>query len=145
MNPPRRLKILRKEDRGNMAVEFALLSPIFLILLAAVADYGIAALELSELRAAARAGVQAVLNDRNDLDGALAAVEAVAPDADIEVEKVCECSDGSEVACAGEICPSGGVRQIVTVTASRDLVLMVPWPGFQDPLPLEGLARVRVR
>lgn len=140
-----RRKGLRKDDRGNMAVEFALLSPVFLILLAAVADYGIASLELSELRAAARAGVQAVLNDRDDLDGALAAVAAVAPEADIVVEKVCQCSDGSEVACTGGVCASGGVRQIVTVTASRDLVLMIPWPGFEDPMPLEGLARVRVR
>lgn len=140
-----RRKGLRKDDRGNMAVEFALLSPIFLLLLAAVADYGIAALELSELRAAARAGVQAALNDRDDLDGTLAAAEAVAPDADIEAVKVCGCSDGTEVDCSTGVCPTGGVRQIVTVTASRDLVLMIPWPGFEDPMPLEGLARVRVR
>lgn len=142
---PKRRRTLRNDDNGNMAVEFALVSPLFMILLAAVADYGIAALELSELRAAARAGVQAVLNDRTDLAGAADAAVTISPQADVEVERTCQCSDRTEVACSGVTCPTGGVHHIVTVTASRDVVLLIPWPGFEDPLPLTGMARVRVR
>lgn len=134
-----------RDERGNLAVEFALLSPIFLILLVAVADLGIASLELSDLRASARAGLQAVINDRDDLAGAESAAQFVAPQAAIVVEKVCACADGSEVLCTGVLCPTGGVQQIVTVTASRDLTLLVPWPGFQDPMPLSGIASARVR
>lgn len=140
---PRRRLPFRADDRGNMAVEFALVAPIMMTLIIGVADFGIAAREKATLQAAARAGLQAVLVDADDTDGAEAIAETMAPAATVAVDEDCACSDGSAVACDGT-CAVGSVRRWVTVTASRDLTLLFPWPGVDDPLPIEGVAMARV-
>lgn len=133
-----------RDDRGTLAVEFGLLAPVFLILIMAVADFGVAALELSNIRGAARAGLQAVLADAGDTDNAAFIAETAAPLADVTVAAVCFCPDGNEIVC-GETCGDGAARRFVTVTVSRDLPLLVPWPGMPDPYPLTGLAQARVQ
>lgn len=133
----------RMGDAGNMAVEFAMVAPVMITLLMGAVDFGIAALELSSLRAAARAGLQAVLLDADDTAGAETLAEEMAPDATVVVSESCECSDGASVACDGT-CAVGAARRWVTVTASRNLTFLFPWPGLDDPFPLEGLARGRV-
>lgn len=133
-----------RDERGNVAVEFALVLPFFLLLLMGLVDYGLAAREKSRLESAARAGLQAVLTAPEDTSGALAAAEAVAGDAEIDVATACLCADGTEVACS-DTCTVGNRRQVVTVSVSTDHSLLVPWPGLDDPLPLSATARVRVR
>lgn len=133
-----------RDDRGGLAVECGLTAPFFLLLILAMADLGTAALELSNVRSAARAGLQAVLSDAADTAGASSVAETAAPAADVSVTTVCVCPDGAEIEC-GETCAVGAVRRIVTVAVTRDLPLLVPWPGMPDPLPLTGLARARVR
>jgi Flp pilus assembly protein TadG len=133
------------DDRGNMAVEFALVAPIFLFLLLGLADYGIAAREASNLKAAARAGLQAILIDDEDTAGAEAAAEAVAPGAAVTVTAQCWCSDDTMVACSGEVCSAGAVRKAIEIEVSSDFDLIVPWPGMTDPLPLSGRAKARVQ
>lgn len=132
------------DDRGNMAVEFALVAPIMMALIIGVADFGIAAREKATLQAAARAGLQAVLVDADDTDGAEAIAETMAPQATVAVSESCKCADGTTVACDGT-CAVGSVRRWVSVTASRDLTLLFPWPGIDDPLPVEGVAMARVQ
>jgi Flp pilus assembly protein TadG len=133
-----------RDDRGSLAVEFGLTAPLFLLLILALADFGTAALELSTMRSAARAGLQAVLSNADDTAGASFLAETAAPSADVAVTTVCVCPDGTEIEC-GDTCAVGAVRRVVTVAVTRDLPLLVPWPGMPDPLPLAGLARARVR
>lgn len=141
-----RRRLSLADDAGNMAVEFALVLPIFLTLFMGMVDYGSAALAKSRMEAAARAGMQAVLKDKEDLEGALAAATVVANDEDMDIDVVsaCRCSDGGEVECT-DTCPVGDPREEVTITVSRDYTLLVPWPGFDDPLALSATARVRVQ
>lgn len=140
----RRLKWRIRDDRGTLAVEFGLMAPLFLILIMAVADFGIGALELSNIRGAARAGLQAVLSDPGDTNTAASVAETAAPLAEVSVAAVCVCPGGTEIAC-GETCAAGAPRRFVTVTVTRDLPLLVPWPGVEDPFPLSGTARARVQ
>lgn len=140
----RRLIALLKDQFGNVAVEFGLVAPVFIALVVGVADYGMVARDRSLLEAAARAGVQAVINDADDIDGATTAAEAVDPGADIDVDESCTCrSDGSAVACDGS-CASGGMTRTVTVTATKPHSLLAPWPGFDDPFEISAVARARV-
>lgn len=134
-----------RDDRGNMAVEFALVAPIFMFLLLGVADYGIAAREAATLKAAARAGLQAVLNDNEDTAGAEAVAEAMAPDAVVTVTPECWCSDGTVVDCDDGVCTVGAVRKAIEVEVTMSLDLIIPWPGMTDPLPLSGRAKARVQ
>ena len=138
------LRRFGRDARANAAVEFALIAPVFVMTLIGMVDYGQAARQKSQLEAAARAGLQAVLEDDTDTIGARDAAQAVAPDASVAVATECECNTGSSVACNGT-CTTGAVRKWVTVTASDSFQLLVPWPGFEDPLPLEGVARARVQ
>lgn len=133
-----------RDDRGNLAVEFALVAPILVLLILAIADLGLATLELSNIRAAARAGLQAVLSDANATDRASTIAAMAAPSADVAVTTSCGCADGTAIVC-GDTCAAGAVRRTVTVTVTRDLPLLVPWPGMPDPLPLTGQAEARVR
>lgn len=132
-----------RDVSANMAVEFALVAPIMVTLIMAVADFGIIARDKAELQAAARAGLQAILLDSDDLAGAESAAETVAPEATVVATQSCYCADGATVAC-GDSCASGPVRRRVRVTASRDLTLLFPWPGLDDPFPAEGVAEARV-
>lgn len=142
---PERFRRLVCARGGNAAVEFALIAPLFLTMLLGMVDYGVAAFEKSQLEAAARAALQAVLEDSDaDADDVESAAKKVAPGADVEVDEECECSDGTSIACNGT-CTTGGVREWVTVTVADSIQLLVPWPGWDDPLPLEGKARARVR
>lgn len=139
----RRLRSFLCDISANMAIEFALVAPIMMTLIIGIADFGIAAREKAELQAAARAGLQAVLVDPDDLEGAEAAAEAVAPEATVAAVSSCRCADGTAVACDGA-CAAGAVRRRVSVTAGRDLTLLFPWPGVEDPFPVRGVAEARV-
>lgn len=133
-----------KDQRGNIAVEFGLLAPVFALLLVGIVDYGLAAREKALMQSAARAGLQAVLTSSSATAAAETAAQAVAPDADIEVETECVCPDGTSVVCTN-YCAVGNRRKMVTVTASTTYPLVFGhWPGFGSTLALSASARARV-
>ena len=136
---------LARGCQGNVAVEFALVSPVFITLLVGLADYGLAARERSTMDAAVRSGLAVLLSDPSDTAGAITTAEAIAPDAAIDATVECVCTDGMVIDCESGTCSSGSPRRFVTVTASQNLTLMFPWPGFTDPLPLNSLATARAR
>ncbi len=137
----------RMGDRGNVAVEFAMVAPLLVTLLLGMADFGIAAHEKSRLAVAARAGLQAVLTAADDTAGAQLAATRALGGAEAEVEVVTECvyPGGVGVACT-EYCSMGYRRQVVTVTVSRTHTLLVPWPGFgEGEMDLAASAYARVK
>ena len=106
-----------RDDRGTLAVEFGLMAPLFLILIMAVADFGIGALELSNVRGAARAGLQAVLSDPGDTGTAASVAETAAPLADVSVAAVCVYPNLVGVA-SPRAAPTGGVH-VVSIGFNR--------------------------
>lgn len=130
---------------GNVAVEFALVAPVFILLIVGLLDYGIAARERSALDAATRAGLQVLLADSDETAAAEATAALIAPDAEVSADVACICVDGAVVDCASGTCAAGAPRRFVTVTATLSHTLMFPWPGTADPMSLESTATARAR
>ena len=100
---------LARDNRGNAAVEFALLMPILLLLLSGLIDFGRAFFTSMELENAARAGAQyGFINGADDLSQIEATVRGASSvdDADLSVATTsfCGCPDGTVQPCAGGDC-----------------------------------------
>ena len=111
---------LVSDKRGAAVVEFAMLAPFLLLLLAGVTDYGRYLLQSMQMAGALRAAVQAGI-DSDQLD--LAAVKAVAADqlalsdltVDASTEETCpEDSSLNQGNCSGY----GKAQLFLTVTAN---------------------------
>lgn len=159
MTPMQRLPILRRFDsallrlvrcsRGASALELALLSPVLLLLLVGVFDFGSAIRGKMQLNNAATAGAQfAVLDDR-DANGLRTAVSSATPlggDFTVTTARVCECLDGRVVSCSSpDSCGTGTRRrQFIEVAVSRPFPLLLDYPGVANPLSLTGRSRIQV-
>lgn len=133
---------------GSIAVETAVLTPMILLLLAGVVDYGLAVRDEMALAGAVRAGIQYALRDSTDVGGIEAAVrDALAGegvDITVQVAEVCGCPDGSAIACS-DACASGARRVFLRITASRPYATLVSWPGIASPTTLMSEAQVRIQ
>lgn len=136
---------LWRATAANVAVEFALVAPIFVLLIVGIVDYGVAARDRSALDAAARTGLQVLLADSENVVGAEDAAAAVAPDASVDAQVSCVCVDGAIVDCDAGTCASGAPKRFITVTVTQDHPLMFPWPGFDDPMELSAVATARAK
>ena len=109
--------------RGTALVEFAVMLPLILLLLAGVLDYTLVMRTAISVADAARAGAQyGSLSAANAADtaGMQSAALHAAPDVHgltATAVKACKCSDGATVSCGGS-CASGPVRVYAQVTAS---------------------------
>jgi hypothetical protein len=132
------------DTSGNMAIEFALVLPIFVLMVMGVAEVGFMMRERSTLDAAARAGLQVILLDPTDIDQAETMAQQIAPDAVVEAEVVCECPDGTPSAC-NTTCGGQLPLRFVSLTAITEWPLVFPWPGVPDPTILESFAEGRTQ
>lgn len=147
-NRSRRCAIWRVDRAGNVAVEFALVCPVVLMLLAGIVDYGLAINSKMNLSSAVRAGLQHAMQDGVGLvqveQSVLSALNGNTEDAAVTTTQICECPDGSAVDCF-DTCPSGRRRTFIRIEASRPHATLMSWPGIESPTQLEVTARVRVR
>lgn len=124
--------------RGFATIEFALITPLLLLLVAAVLDYTLLMRSAIAAGDASRAGAQfGSLNIVNagNLAGMQSAALAAAPDIKgltATAAKVCQCSNGNTVNCSGGTCPSGPVRTYVQVTVQTTVSPLFSYPqlGF---------------
>lgn len=130
---------LAAADNGAAAVEFAILAPVLLALLAGLADYGLAMFDKMELTSAARAGAHYSLIDDPDTAAiATAVVNSTNLDiesGDVTTTQFCEDSDGATATCGD----ADATRTFITVSVSKDFTLMV----LGTTLTLTGSATVR--
>lgn len=130
------MKVARQ--RGIASIEFALIVPLLLLLIAAVVDYSLLMRAAIAVGDAARAGAQyGSINTSNasNTSGMQAAALNAAPDIPgltASAAKVCSCSNGSTVNCSGGTCPSGPVRTYVQVTVRTTMspLFSYPWLGY---------------
>jgi Flp pilus assembly protein TadG len=139
------LNRLLRDARGAIAVEFALTAPVFILMLIGLADYGLAARQRSTLDAAARSGLQALLNNPGNMVQAKTVAETIAADATVDAGMACSCIDGSTVDCTAGTCANGAPRRVVIVSATESHALLFPWPGFENPMSLSAVAQGRIR
>ena len=141
--------IFARDRRGAVAVEFALITPVLLIALIALADFGLMVYQNTQLSEAASAGVRFALQSGNEDDdaGIEAATLASLPDnlgASVAVTRECRCPTGGAVACdsecSGEIVPGRYVE--VVVTCPYSMIFDYPHIGDVDSLRSHAVMRI---
>lgn len=144
-----RLGIFSRDRRGAVAVEFALITPVLLIALIALADFGLMVYQNTQLSEAASAGVRFALQSGNEDDdvGIETAVLATLPDdldASVVVTRECRCPTGGAVdcnsECSGEIAPGRYVS--VVVTCPYSMIFDYPHIGDVDSLRSHAVMRI---
>lgn len=87
---------LIRANQGNVAVEFALIAPVFVIMILGLADFGKLALERSDMLAAARSGGQYFMTGGTDTARAETIINASwtgkPENGTVSVTRVCTCS-----------------------------------------------------
>ena len=124
--------------RGSALVELALISPLLLVLLAGVLNYGFALRTAAAVTTAAHAGAQygsmSTANANNSAGIRAAALNAEPNVSGMTVSSAvsCECPGGTAVNCSGSC--TGNMLMYVQVTASATAATFFSYSG----LPFTG-------
>jgi Flp pilus assembly protein TadG len=132
-NPARGIARLVRSTAGNAAVEFGVVAPILLTLIAGVADLGLMSNRKVTLDAAVRAGGAYARYDPTDVTTITAAVNSYATfspaiSSVVVTGPFCECDGGggtSDGTCDGT-CATGPVHTYVTVAATQPYSAILP-------------------
>jgi Flp pilus assembly protein TadG len=131
-------------------IEFALTAPVLLLLTAGVLNYGLALRAAIAASDAARAGAHfGSLSTANaaNIEGMRAAAANAAPSLTgmvVTPVRVCRCSNGSVVSCAGS-CASGAVAMYVEVTAHATAPNAFGYPALPYSGAVSAKAVMRAR
>ena len=132
---------------GNIAVEFALVVPILMILALGTFDGARIFLAQLHLINAAQAGAQYGMRDMltaSDSEGMVRTALADAADMPIEVRARQFCACAIEVACGSYCTPDQVAPYYVEVSTIADVRLLFGFPGLENPVRLAGSRVVRV-
>ena len=139
----RRRERIANRRSGAAAIEFALLTPVVLLLILAGIDFGSVLYEKMRLGSAARAGVQYALQSNfswQDLDGVRQSVrDATGLDpgsVTINTTQFCECGDGTAIECTNICVGDGQPRRYVNVTVDEEFPILFSYPGIDNPVSL---------
>ncbi len=120
--------VFASDRRAASVLEFALVTPVLVVLGLGLADFGNAIQQQVWLEQATRAGGMAALSDPQDQGAIEAAVTAASwSTVSIAVASSAECSSGAALAADGT-CPSGALYLYDTITAT------VPFQAFILPI-----------
>lgn len=138
----RHIKRALRDRRGSAAVEMALLAPVLIAALLAMADLGMLIYERVDMQTAIRAGIQYVMNGGHDPNTAEQVVLQSWPnrpgDAVVEATRFCLC--GETVSACDAQCSDQSVPRVFTrITASGTLGMFL----FSEPVVSDEVARVR--
>lgn len=140
---------LLRSTRGAVAVEFALIAPVLMLIILHLLDLGLAFNERMQVESAARAGIQYALHNRSDLNAisttARNATRLDPNDLTVSVVEFCECPGGAAQVC-GMSCAGGAVAaRYMTVTVEKDFITLFSIGGFMNSVTLQGQATSRVQ
>jgi hypothetical protein len=138
----------RRYSRGQSFVEFAVLAPVLLLFLLAIADFGRVFFVAIALNNAARAGTQYGIQSPANAADFSGMAQAAQNDASgiggvtATASEYCECPDGSSQAC--DQSPScGDMRVYVEVDTSGSFQTLLNYPGIPSSITLNGKSIVR--
>lgn len=117
----RRLKVLQGCNRGVSAVEFALITPVILMAMLGLFDYGMAMYNKIELTSAVRSGAQFAMLDASDI-ATIQSVVSLATNLDpttitVTPTPFCECANGTTITCGNACADGSSNRYFLTVSA----------------------------
>lgn len=139
-----------QEESASALIEFALIVPVFIVLLTGAMNYGIALQKSSIAADSARAGAQAALvkgyytnTTQMQTVATTSAASASIPDYQAVATNFCTCSPGSGTTTAcNSLCPNYGQAAMyaqVTVTGTVPLLF-----GKVAGISIRSVARVRI-
>lgn len=132
---------LRRGQRGQSLVEFALILPVFILLLAGMIDFGMGLYSYMTIQNAAREGARLGVTDCTATDCASAVTskaQAGAPGLAITVSVTCAKADGT-----AEACSSSTSGDSVTVGVSYNYAMI--WPlTFGANIPMGTSVKMRL-
>ena len=142
-----------RSRRGGALVELAVAIPLLVFICIGVMDYGRVYFTSVAVTNAARAGAEwgstpiagyAFLTSKQESFAQLDGQEVGA--ITVTASTVCRCGT-STVACgAGTICGGYGEPMVfVSVTASKTVALLLPYPGLQSPVTISRTATFRAQ
>lgn len=139
-----------KREHGGALVETALTMPIFLVLLAGAAEFGMASYASVEVENAALAGAQYGVQSAStsgDTTGIQTAATNDAPNIVLGATTVshsCICSDGSASTCLSTDCSSSHIETILSVQTQTSFNPGIRVPGLPASFTMYGHAIQKV-
>jgi Flp pilus assembly protein TadG len=138
----------RQAASGQSLVEFAMLAPVVILLLLAVADFGRVFYFAIDLNNAARAGTQYGIQSPANAADVTGMIQAAQNDASnlsgitATASEYCQCPDGTTQACnSAPTC--GDLRVYVEVDTSGEFQTLLEYPGVPSSISLSGKSVVR--
>jgi len=134
----------RRLQRGNAMVELGLATPMMILMLSGVIDFGRAFYFTDAAASAARAGAQYGIESPSNFNNYTLMQQAAQNDAQgipnftATADSYCQDSSG-----AAALCTAAGARGYVRVKTAITYNLMIPWPGLPNPLNIGGIAVMR--
>jgi hypothetical protein len=140
---------LRKQN-GTAAIEFGIIAPVALMMIAGLIEYGILTYDRTSLENAARAGAHyAFAIEYNEDKVAETAINAstltFGPDDTVSLGLYCECSDGSEITCGEPCADAGPNRRMIRVEIVKSYQPFMPLMDYLVPDQLRGIAMLRIQ
>ena len=138
----------QRVSRGQSFVEFALLAPVLILFLLAVADFGRVFFVSIALNNAARAGTQYGIQSPANAADFAGMQQAAQTDASnisgvgATASEYCECPDGSTQACNSSPACSD-MRVYVEVDTTGSFQTLLTYPGIPSSFSLTGKSVMR--
>lgn len=144
------LRNFARKDDGNVAVEFAFVAPLLILVIIGIVDFGMYINQKMQLENMARSAAEYVVKggDENAIQVEVLASGMAAEDieeVDAQAENTCECSDGEEISCSATCSDGGYKRQFFTYSLTRTFTPAFPYPGIPDQITMTGNARMQVQ
>lgn len=143
---------LVRTNNGAIAVEFAAILPVLVLLGLGIFELSTIALEQNTIESAAKAGVQYGTQDfstANDPDGmvqaALNDIGTTSEPVNVSARQYCSCPNDGELPCT-DSCKDGSYSPMyvqVNVQTTKDLLFH--YPGFPDSISLSATSEMRIR
>ncbi len=151
LSPLRTARRFAREDGGTVSIEWALISPIFVMLLIGVLEFGSGALHKMQMANAVRAGLQ-YATVRKPIQGDTTAIRdaviATAPanatgTRSVTVTMFCLCPDGSTVDCDGT-CATGERSSFISIGMSEEFkpILSLPFTPARHSYVTTGVVQL---
>ena len=144
-----------RNQKGNSLVEFAVATPIAMMLCFAAGDFGRMFVESAVLAGAANAGAiygyrnVSTAADSSGVQGAILADSAQLSGVSASSEQLCDCPDAPKtwVACVGTVCPNGygKPRTYLRARAAKTFETLGMYPKIPSQVNIDMSAYLRVQ
>ena len=147
---PNSLARLQDDRRGNIAVEFALILPVLLVLIGGLIEYGVLTYDRSSIESAARAGAQFAFSggyDANKVELTVRSASSVSlgPSDSVTSSVFCECTDSTPITCGGTCSNGGPNRRFIKVSVTKIHHSWLPFMDLLIPAQVAASATMRMQ